>query len=99
MNTFFIYNSSDYQNIFFAIKRVTLEPSKEIILNFKLQNDIATKDIRFLLEFFNYLEDYQFNKNGKVEINWYYSPDNEDLAETGREFAEDVKLKFNLIPC
>jgi hypothetical protein len=43
------------------------------------------------------LEEYHRAK-GKVEVNWYYAADDEDMLETGQEILEDTELAYNLIP-
>ena len=36
-------------------------------------------------------------RNSKVTINWYYDEDDEEMLESGEEFADITKLNFNYI--
>jgi hypothetical protein len=99
MNEFFINSHIDLKEVFFKILSSRDFPQQKIVLNVKLwEDDSDAKNSRFFLKLMNLLEDYQYSTKGKVIINWYYPPDNEEIAEAGREFAEDVKLEFNVIP-
>ena len=49
-----------------------------------------------LLDIFDILEEYAAKKKS-VQVNWYYHEDDEDIKESGEDFAEDLSLNFNLI--
>ncbi|TAF66626.1 MAG: DUF1987 domain-containing protein [Cytophagales bacterium] len=87
-----------FEPVFDWLERYTKEGNKKITLNIKLAYFISSTSRR-LLDILNILEDYQNNNSGEVIVNWYYQTDNLDMKETGEEYAEDLKLPFNLIPC
>lgn len=91
------YTLEFFEPIFDWLKRFTNEPGKKIELNFKMSYFNTSSSRRFL-EIMNLLEDYHFNKNGHVVVNWHYEKNDLDMLESGEEYAEDVKLEFNLLP-
>lgn len=90
------YTLEFFEPIFEWLKKYTSEEGKKIELNFKMSYFNTSSSRRFL-EIMNLLEDYHFNKNGKVVVNWYYEENDLDMLESGEEYAEDVKLEFNLL--
>jgi len=57
---------------------------------------INTGTVKCLLDLFDQLEEAAANGRD-VGISWYYDPANERALETGEEFAEDLKVPFELI--
>jgi len=57
---------------------------------------INTGTVKCLLDIFDQLEEAAGNSRN-VGIRWYYDPANERALETGEEFAEDLKIPFELI--
>ncbi len=57
---------------------------------------INTGTVKCLLDLFDLLEEAAGNGRN-VGIAWYYDPANERALETGEEFAEDLKVPFELI--
>jgi len=57
---------------------------------------INTGTVKCLLDLFDQLEEAAGNGRD-VGISWYYDPANERALETGEEFAEDLKMPFELI--
>lgn len=57
---------------------------------------INTGTVKCLLDLFDQLEEAASNGRN-VGIAWYYDPVNERALETGEEFAEDLKVPFELI--
>ena len=49
-----------------------------------------------VLDILDMLEQYA-GVGGEVTVNWYYKADDEDIKESGEDFAEDLNLMFNLI--
>lgn len=49
-----------------------------------------------LLDIFDLLEEYS-TSGKKVMVYWYYQEDDEDIRESGEDFAEDLGLEFNLV--
>lgn len=91
------YTLEFFEPIFEWLKKFTQDEGKKIELNFRMSYFNTSSSRRFL-EIMNLLEDYHFNKNGNVVVNWYYEKTDLDMLESGEEYAEDVKLEFNLIP-
>ena len=57
---------------------------------------INTGTVKCLLDLFDLLE--EAGDSGRdVGILWYFDPANERALETGEEFAEDLKVPFELI--
>lgn len=50
-----------------------------------------------LLDIFDLLEEYA-GKGNQVRVVWYYQHDDEDIKESGEDFAEDLNLDFELLP-
>lgn len=63
------YTIEFFEPIFDWLKRYTNEGGKNITLNFHMSYFNTSSSRRFL-EIINLLEDYQFNQNGQVTINW-----------------------------
>lgn len=57
---------------------------------------INTGTVKCLLDIFDLLEEAG-DGGHDVGILWYYDPANERALETGEEFAEDLKVPFELI--
>lgn len=57
---------------------------------------INTGTVKALLDLFDQMEEAA-GKDRDVRISWYYDPGNERALETGEEFAEDLKIPFELI--
>ena len=57
---------------------------------------INTGTVKCLLDLFDQLEDAADNGRD-VRISWHYDPANLRALETGEEFAEDVKIPFELV--
>lgn len=91
------YTLEFFEPIFDWLKRYTNEGGKTITLNFRMSYFNTSSSRRFL-EIMNLLEDYHFNKNGQVTVNWHYEKSDLDMLESGEEYAEDVKLEFKLLP-
>jgi hypothetical protein len=91
------YTLEFFQPIFDWLEKYLEEPGKSVKMNFKMSYFNTSSSRRFL-EILTILEDYQNDKDGNVEINWYYEENDVDMLESGEEYADDVDLKFNLIP-
>ncbi len=91
------YTLEFFEPIFEWLKRFTAEGGKKIELNFRMSYFNTSSSRRFL-EIMNLLEDYHYSKGGEVVINWHYEKNDLDMLESGEEYAEDVRLEFNLLP-
>ncbi|MBN1969842.1 MAG: DUF1987 domain-containing protein [Candidatus Delongbacteria bacterium] len=65
----------------------------ELNLNLQYIDTSSTKCIFDLLEI---LETYH-KKDGKILVSWFYEKNDEDMKETGEEFAEDIEIPFKFI--
>src|SRR5262249_48357005 len=85
-----------YKPVFNWLSEYLTETKKDIVFNFKLEyfNTSSSKCILNILEM---LEEAHSNGR-KVELNWYHREDDDDMLESGQEFAEDMSLEFNFIP-
>ncbi len=55
-----------------------------------------TSSSKAILDILDILE--VFHEQGKEpKVNWYYEKDDEDIKESGEEFAEDIKFSFNVL--
>jgi hypothetical protein len=89
-------NASEfYQPIFDWINLYIKEVNKNIHLILRL-NYLNTSSTKCMLDIIDLLEEY-YEAGGEVTIDWYYAEDDEDILETGEEFAEDSKVPMNLI--
>lgn len=90
-------NASDfYQPIFDWIREYAAAGAKEVVLNLRL-NYLNTSSTKCMLDIIDILEEYH-RAGGAVNVNWYYAEDDEDILETGQEFAEDTEVPIILIP-
>ncbi len=84
-----------YQPVFSWLQQYLSETDSPIVFNFKLDyfNTSSSKCILNILEM---LED-SHSKGRKIDLNWYYQEEDDDMLENGQEFAEDMSLQFNFI--
>ncbi len=81
-----------FEPLFAALERFFTE-NRALEVNFKL-NYFNTSSSKRLLDLLELLEK-RVRLGGKVVVIWHYRADDEDILESGREFAEDVKLDFS----
>lgn len=84
-----------YQQVLDWLKRFVEESEQAIVMNFKLSY-FNTSTSKCILDMLSVLE-AAHAKGRQVEVNWHYRKDDEDMQESGEEFAQDIKLPFNLI--
>lgn len=77
-------------NIFVEEREIALEVEFRMLY-------FNSSSSKCLLDLFDILEEYAASGK-KVTVNWYYQEDDEDIKESGEDFAEDLKLDFELIP-
>jgi len=77
------------------LKEFTAAVNKPMELDVRLDY-FNTSSSKCLLDLFEAMEEYR-SAGGEVVINWYYCEDDEDILESGEEFAEDLSVPFNLI--
>ncbi len=66
----------------------------EVNMRFDYYNTSSSKMILRILEKFRELH----KKGYSVVINWHYMEDDEDMIEAGEDYAEHLKIPFNMIP-
>ena len=85
-----------YQPVFKWLADYLASGKTEIVFNFKLEY-FNTSSSKCVLNILETLE--TANAGGvKVALNWHYREDDDDMLESGQEFAEDMTLPFNFIP-
>jgi hypothetical protein len=69
--------------------------SNEVVFNFNLQYFNSTS-AKYILDIIKLLE--AFNKDGcTVKLNWFYDLSDDDMKESGEEFAQLVNYSFKFI--
>jgi hypothetical protein len=88
-------NASEfYTPIFEWLNKYITEVTGELHVDFKLDY-LNSSSIKFISDFVDKLDKY--GKIGvKVEINWRFSKDDDDIKEFGEELQEEVSCVFNL---
>jgi hypothetical protein len=66
-----------------------------ITINIKLIY-FNTSSSKALLDILDMLEDY-FKAGNKVEVNWFYPENDDDIREHGLEFTEDLSMPCNIL--
>ncbi len=84
-----------YKQVFEWLKHYFKEEPALTTFNFKLMY-FNTSSSKAVLDILDVLDDL-YNEGSKVIVNWYYQVDDEDMLESGQEFAEGLSLPFNLI--
>lgn len=68
-------------------------PVTEVKMNISYYNSASQRAIN---EIFSTIKKAEL-RNSKVTINWYYDVDDEEMLESGKEFADITNLNFNYI--
>lgn len=91
-------NSIDFYNpVFEWIDRYTSSPQKTTTLNIHLEY-FNTSSSKCLLDILKKLRSLDQTNKSKVQVNWYYDEDDEDMLEAGEDYRDIVNLTFNMIP-
>jgi len=69
-------------------------PKNKTILSFKLTY-INTSSLQYLYDVLKEID--EICEPDSVVINWYFAEDDDDMKETGEDFQEVTKSKFNFI--
>jgi hypothetical protein len=69
---------------------------RRLTLNVKLDY-FNTSSSKCLLDLFSSLQDAKA-EGGEMRIVWHYCQDDSDMRESGEEFAQDLKIPFELRP-
>lgn len=85
-----------YRPLLESLKTFVEERGVTMDVEFKMQY-FNSSSSKCLLDVFDILEEYA-GQGHKVVVNWFFQEDDEDIKESGEDFAEDLNLDFNLIP-
>jgi hypothetical protein len=84
-----------YKPIFEWLNDYLCQSNTAIIVNLRLAY-FNTSTSKCLLNLLEILE--QAHLNGRqIELNWHYQENDEDMLDSGYEFAEDITLPFNFL--
>lgn len=84
-----------YKPVFSWIRLFIANNQKKITVNFKMIyfNTSSSKAILDMMDIF----EEKYKKDSNIEINWYFQEDDEDIQESGEEFAEGLSIPYNII--
>ncbi len=85
-----------YGTVFECLNQYIERTQGPIEAHFKLSY-FNSSSSKCLLDIFDIFEAYS-SVNGKVCVHWHYQKDDEDIKESGEDFADDLSLEFKLIP-
>ncbi len=71
------------------------EGKEETSVNVQLEY-FNTSSSKCILDIFKKLE-ILFKKGKKVEVNWYYEEDDEDMFEAGEDYQSIINIPFKMI--
>ena len=81
-----------YEPVMDWLDEYKINPCEKTEVNLKLEY-FNTASSKILLEIFNKLEAI-YKSGNDVCINWYYPDDDEDMEQTGNEYAELIQVPF-----
>jgi hypothetical protein len=84
-----------YMPIIHWLAEYAENPKEVTVLEFRLEY-INTSSSKFVFEVIKKMEKLSLAGND-VQINWYYEEDDEDMMETGEDFADIVDIPIHLI--
>ena len=70
-------------------------PKDNTLINIQLEY-FNTSSSKCILDIFKKLE-LLFKKGFKVQVNWYYEEDDEDMFEAGEDYQSIINLPFKMI--
>ena len=85
-----------YRPVIESLNTFVANHDLELEVNFKMMY-FNSSSSKCLLDIFDILEEFS-GRGNQVIVNWYFQEDDEDIRESGEDFAEDLDLEFNLIP-
>ncbi len=84
-----------YQQVLDWLNQYITTATSPITVNFKFSY-FNTSTSKCILDMLSLLES-AYTKGRKVEVMWHYRQDDEDMQESGEEFAQDINLPFSLV--
>ncbi len=85
-----------FRPVFDWLRNFTNSYYGSIVLNFRMIY-FNTSSSKAILDILDLVDDLYKSKNRDITVNWYYQEDDEDIQESGEEFAEGLSLPYNLI--
>jgi len=88
-----------YTPLYDWLKQYIKEVNKPVVFNFRLRY-FNTSSSKCIIDILNILKKYE-TEGGKVEVNWYYDADEEDIEDELEEiedFMIETNMKINLVP-
>jgi hypothetical protein len=84
-----------YSPIHLWLEEYSKNPNAETNVKFKFDyfNSASAKQILDVLTFFEAI----IENGGKVNVDWYYMEDDEDMEEAGESYGTLIELPINLI--
>ncbi|MCS7005221.1 MAG: DUF1987 domain-containing protein [Cytophagales bacterium] len=83
-----------YKPLYDWLEQYMKQPRAVTVFEVKLEY-FNTSSSKCLVEVFRRLEEIQ-QKGYKVEVDWYYEEDDEDMLESGMDFKEIINLPINM---
>ena len=85
-----------YQPVFDWLDEYAEDPLEDTIFDFKLSyyNTATSKILMMLMQRLEELSD----DGNNVLVRWHYMTDDEDMQESGEDYAEMVDVKFEFLP-
>ncbi|MFP4527826.1 MAG: DUF1987 domain-containing protein [Candidatus Kapaibacterium sp.] len=85
-----------YKKIFEWIKSFATAHKGGILVEFNLIY-FNTSSSKAIMDILDILDGYHRSGAGEVTVKWYYQEEDEDILETGEEFAEGLELNFEFV--
>ena len=87
-------NSAEFYKPVLSWIKDYLKTEPDFNFNFKMIY-FNTSSSKAIFDILDILEKH-FKKSGKGKINWFYESDDEDIMESGEEFAEGLTIPFEI---
>ncbi len=85
-----------YQPILEWIKKWVGEKPEKLRIVFKLEY-FNTSSSKSLLDVFDLLEEAYLDEL-KIKVEWHYQKDDDDMKDSGEDFAEDLSVPIDMVP-
>ncbi len=84
-----------YKPLIDWLEEYTAQEKNQTAVNVQLEY-FNTSSSKCILDIFKKLE-VLFKKGQKVEVNWYYDEDDEDMFEAGEDYQSIINIPFKMI--
>lgn len=84
-----------FTKLFDWVHKYFQNPQAETLINVQLEY-INSGSSKFILEFFQLIQDYKV-KGYNCKISWYYEEDDEAVLELGKHYQNIIDVPFKLI--